>query len=254
MPQIISYYSALYQRNITVDFAHPAADLSKYKLVIAPHLYMVNDSAVANLTRYVENGGNLLTTFFSGLVDENEHIRLGGYPAPFRDLLGLAVEEYVPYGVNEFNTINTTDNKQFQCTFWSDVIRLKSAQALATYEQDYYSGNPAVTRNKFGKGIAFYVGTILDHNGMDWLVEQFCKTAGIKLVTPNAPAGIELVRRTDGTQTWLFALNHSGEGVNISLNEPGYEILSGTNLDTNLHLAPTDVAIIQLPASSVIKE
>jgi len=245
MPQIISYYSALYQRNITLDFAHPAADLSKYKLVIAPHLYMVNDSAVANLTRYVENGGNLLTTFFSGLVDENEHIRLGGYPAPFRDLLGLAVEEYVPYGATEFNTINTTDNKQFQCTFWSDVIRLKSAQALATYEQDYYSGNPAVTRNKFGNGIAFYVGTILDQNGMGWLIEQFCETANIKPVSSNLPAGVELARRTNGKQTWLFALNHSNEEVNIPLNQPGYEILSGTNLDTNLHLAPTEVAIIQ---------
>ena len=88
VPQLYSYYKPLFDRNITVDFAHPESDLSRYKLVIAPNLYLVNDSAARNIHRYVEDGGTLLMSFFSGIVDENEHIRLGGYPAHSVTCLG----------------------------------------------------------------------------------------------------------------------------------------------------------------------
>jgi beta-galactosidase len=249
LPQLMTYYAPLFKRNITVDFAHPESDLARYKLVIAPNLYLVNERSVANINRYVENGGNLVISFFSGIVDENEHIRLGGYPAPFRELLGIVVEEYVPYSETQSNTFCTSDDKQFGCSFWSDVIHLKSAQSIATYEQEYYAGSPVVTRNQFGKGTAFYVGTVPDQGGMDWLIEHFCKAADIKPLASNVPVGVELMRRSDGARTWIFALNHLNEEVKIPIDQPGYEILSDTKLDKSLHLGPMDVAIIQVPAS-----
>ncbi len=247
LPQLMSYHTPLFKRNITVDFAHPEADLSRYKLVLAPNLYLVKDRAVENLHRYVENGGTLVLSFFSGIVDENEHIRLGGYPAPFRDLLGLLVEEYVPYAEAQSNTFCTDDGQRIQCSLWSDVIRLDSAQALATYEQDYYAGRPVITRNPFGKGTAFYVGTVPDTNGMEWLLEQACQSAGVK-ATAVAPEGVELVRRTNGAQTWLFALNHSSEEVKVPLEQPGYDLLSQTKVEESLHLASMQAAVVQQPA------
>ena len=137
IPQIYSYYKPLFERNITVDFVHPESDLTRYKLVVAPNLYLVNEQAVENINRYVENGDNLVMSFFSGIVDENELIRLGGYPAPFREMLGLVVDEYAPYSETQSNTICTTDNQQFGCSLWSDILHLKTAQAMATFEQDY---------------------------------------------------------------------------------------------------------------------
>ena len=249
MPQIMSYYAPLYQHNITVDFAHPESDLSKYKLVIAPNLYLVNDHAVENINRYVENGGNLVMSFFSGIVDENEHIRLGGYPAPFREMLGLVVEEYAPYSETQSNSIRTNDGKQFQCTFWSDVIHTKDAKPLAAFEQDYYAGSPAITHNTFGKGNAFYVGTVPDNNGLDWLLEHACKTAGVQPVSANAPAGVELLHRTNGKSSWLFVLNQSMETVNVSIEAQGHDLLTGTEVNGSVALEPTGVAVIQLRAT-----
>jgi beta-galactosidase len=246
MPQITAYYEPLYRRNITVDFAHPESDLSKYKLVIAPNLYLVKDRAVENLNRYVENGGNLVTTFFSGIVDENEHIRLGGYPAPFREMLGLGVEEYVPYGTTEVNTINTADGKQFQCTFWGDVIHLKNAKAIATFNSDYYAGGAAMTHNVFGKGNTFYVGTVPDQNGIDWLLEQACKKAGIKPIATNPPADVEVLQRSSGNSSWLFVLNHSKEKVIVPFEQHGTDLLTGTAVNGSLELEPTGVAIVQI--------
>jgi len=246
LPQIYSFYKTLFERHISADFVHPEADLSRYKLVIAPNLYLVNEQSVTNINRYVENGGHLLMSFFSGIVDENEHIRLGGYPAPFREMLGLVVEEYVPYSETQSNTFCTSDGKSFQCSLWSDVIHLKTAHALGTFEQDYYAGGAAITQNHFGKGTAFYVGTAPDQSGMDWLMDWACTTAGIKPVTPHWPVGVELVRRTNGTQSWLFVLNHSDQEVRIPLDQSGHEMLSETKVDQSLLLGPMGVAIVQL--------
>jgi len=246
VPQLMAYYAPLFKRNITVDFAHPEADLSRYKLVIALNLYLVTDHAAENINHYVEDGGNLVMSFFSGIVDENEHIRLGGYPAPFCEMLGLVVEEFAPYSDIQSNSIRTTDNKQFECTFWSDVIHVRNAEAIAHFEQDYYEGYPAITRNQFGKGTACYVGTLLDKNGIDWLLEQTCETAGIKPVCANAPAGVELLQRSNGNSSWLFVLNYSAEKVTVPFDGHGHDLLTGAQVNGSIELEPAGVAIVQL--------
>jgi beta-galactosidase len=249
LPQITSYYKPLFNRNITVDFAHPASDLARYKLVLVPNLYLVNEQSAANINRYVKSGGSLVMSFFSGIVDENEQIRLGGYPAPFREMLGLVVEEYVPYQEAQTNILRTKDDEHFSCSFWSDVIRLEGAQALATYEQDYYMGSPAITRNPFGKGTAFYVGTIPDPAGMDWLLQQACETAGVQPLSLDAPAGVELSRRSNGDSVWLFMLNHSTEKVAIPFAGQGQDLITGTQVTGIVELDPTGVAVIRLDRS-----
>jgi beta-galactosidase len=246
LPQLYSYYKPLYERNITIDFVHPEADLSRYKLVIAPNLYLVNETSAKNLNQFVENGGTLLMSFFSGIVDENEHIHLGGYPAPFREMLGLVVEEYVPYSETQSNTFCTTEGQQFQASFWGDVIHLKTAQALGTFEQDYYAGSPAVTRNQFGKGTAFYVGTAPEPNGMAWLLELVCSTADVKPVASNVPAEVEFLQRTNGNASWLFILNHSTDQVTVPLEQSGRDLLTDVDVNGSLELEPAGVAIIEL--------
>jgi beta-galactosidase len=244
--QLYSYYKPLFERNITVDFAHPESDLSRYKLVVAPNLYLTNDISAKNINQYVENGGTLLMSFFSGIVDENERIRLGGYPAPFRDMLGLVIEEYVPYSETQSNTLCTTDGRQFSCSFWSDVIHLNTAQALATFEQDYYAGGPAITRNRFGKGTAYYVSTVPDQSGMDWLLDEICKTAHVKSAVPNIPAAVEVLQRANEKASWLFLLNHSTDKVIVSLEQSGLDLLTGRDVKGSIELEPTGVAILQL--------
>jgi len=245
IPQIFSYYKPLFERNITVDFAHPGSDLSRYKLVIAPNLYLVNDAAAENINRYVKDGGTVLMSFFSGIVNEHEHIRLGGYPAPFREMLGLTVEEYAPYPVGQTNTLCTSDGKQFTCSLWSDVIRLQTAQALATYESDYYAGSPAVTRHKFEKGLGFYSGTELEPAGLDWLLGLVCAAADIVPVASNIPAGVEALYRSNGEKTWLFLLNHASGKLEVPLEAGGRDLLSGQVMTGPLVLDSNGAAVIE---------
>ena len=59
-------------------------------------LYLVTDEHAAAVAAAAEAGAQVLVTFFSGISDENDHVRLGGYPGAFRDLLGVRVEEFFP--------------------------------------------------------------------------------------------------------------------------------------------------------------
>jgi beta-galactosidase len=243
LPQIYSYYKPLFERNITVDFVHPQADLSCYKLVIVPNLYLVTDPAAENINRYVENGGRLLVSFFSGIVDENEHIRLGGYPAPFRQMLGLTVEEYAAYPAGLTNTVRTSDGQTFTCSLWTDIIRAQGCQPLAIYQSDYYAGLPAVTRNQFGKGLGFYLSTELEPAGLDWLLCLLCAEAGIKPVVENLPAGVEALRRSKDGKSWLFLLNHTGAEVQITTT--GKNLLTDETAGDFVNLDANGVAVIE---------
>ncbi|MEJ7842884.1 MAG: beta-galactosidase, partial [Rubrobacter sp.] len=137
---IYSFYKPLFEANVAVDFAHPEANLSSYRLVVAPNLYLATDEAVENVERFVRAGGSLAISFFSGVVDENDHVRLGGYPAPFRELLGLSIEDFVPMAVGEGNGILAQDEGSYACDLWADLIHLEGAEALATFAEGFYAG------------------------------------------------------------------------------------------------------------------
>jgi beta-galactosidase len=247
MPQVLAYYSALFSRGITVDFVHPEADLSRYHLLIAPNLYLVNDQAARNVVQAVADGAVLVMSFFSGMVDANEHMRLGYYPAPFQEMLGLQVEEYDPYARTQVNAFRTDDGQVFGCTLRSDIIRLQGAQSIACYLHDFYADSPAVTRHAFDKGLAFYVGTAPNRDGLAWLVQRACQAAGVQAVA-EVPSGIELVSRRNGRREWLFVLNHCSQAQDVPLDRAGIDLLTGAAVNGSVRLEPTGVAIVEVQA------
>jgi beta-galactosidase len=115
----------------------------------------------------------------SGIVDEHDHVRLGGYPAPFQELLGLHVEEFAPYAESQMNEIRAADGRRFGCSQWSDVIHLHGAESIANYLHDYYAGFPAITRHPFGQGVSFYMSTLLDETGLSWLLDRAATEAKV---------------------------------------------------------------------------
>ena len=88
------FYNALHDRNIAVDFARPTEDLSRYKLVFAPSLHLLSGGEADRLKLYVQNGGTLVATFNTGLVDEHNMAPDTGYPHDLTDLFGLEVLEF----------------------------------------------------------------------------------------------------------------------------------------------------------------
>ncbi|HHY54743.1 MAG TPA: beta-galactosidase [Chloroflexi bacterium] len=239
------FYGPLFAANLTTDFVFTDSDFAHYKLLVIPNLYLVDDATAAKIEAYVAAGGTVVIGFFSGIVDEHEHIRLGGYPAPFRKLLGIRVEEFAPMAEGEQNTVRFTDDTTVACDLWADVIDLEGASALATFTGNFYAGRAAVTEHGFGQGRAYYIGTRLPNEAMAALLGRICQAAG---VTPlaSAPPGVEVVRRrtVQGRELW-FVLNHRPEATTVTLPVSGIDVLRGTSTSGDFALAPFDVVIVQ---------
>src|SRR5450755_4323307 len=185
-------YDALWRLDVTIDFVRPGADLSAYKLVVIPSLYLVSDEAAANLRSYVERGGHLVCNFFSGIVDPDDAIRLGGYPGAFRELLGVRVEEFYP--LLEGVSVSLSDGGTGR--IWTELLDLAGAQAVATYLDGPLPGAPAITRHDVGGGVAYYVTTALDADTNERLLGSICGNAAVTTrdttIGPIMPAaGIE---------------------------------------------------------------
>lgn len=240
--QLRAYYDRLYEQNLTVDFVQPGQDLAGYKLVCVPNLYLTRLEAVAALERFVAQGGVAVVSPFSGIVDENDRVHLGGYPAPLRALLGVRIEEFAPLQPGEGNRVATRDEELFTSRVWSDVMECTTAQPVAMFTEDYVTQRPAVTRNAFGAGYAYYLGTCLDADGMRWVLARARHDAG--LVSPMAtPAGVEAVWRGD----WLFVLNHTRDAQRVALPAGLRDALSGAPASALADLGPNESRVFRRP-------
>lgn len=239
------FHRWFYERNIPVDFVHPGGELDRFDLVVAPALYLLEATAAADLKRFVGDGGRLLTTYFTGIVDGNDQVYLGGYPGILRDLLGLTIEEFAP--LPEGRRLGLAfEEGSFSCGRWSEVIHLREARALAAFEDGWIGGGPAITRNAWGKGAAFHLGTDPDDEGLDRLLRRVCEEAGVRPVL-ETPAEVEATLRESGDDRFLFLLNHRDEPVEVSLADfAGRDLVSGEAVGERLVLEALDVRVLQL--------
>lgn len=216
-----AYHYPLHEQNITTDVIPVDRDLSGYKVVIAPLLYMVKPGFRESIEKFVAEGGTFITSFFSGVVNEFDEVFAGGYPGPLSDLLGLKVEEFEAMKPYIKNSIKMKDGQEFEARLWCDILQLDSAGSLAEYGSDFFKGSPALTVNSFGKGKAYYVATLPENAFMQQFLKQVCAEQGIAPVA-EAPENVEAVVRSNGEQDYLFVLNHNYEPVEVTLPEGGF--------------------------------
>ncbi len=241
------FYNALHDRNIPVDFARPTEDLSKYKLVIAPSLQLLAGGEADLLKLYVQNGGTLVGTCNTGLVDEHHIAPDTGFPHDLTDLFGLEVLEFDPLPPGEENHLTLkgalTATHLHPARLWCDIIEPKGCQVLGTFAKDFYAGRPAITLNNFGEGKAIYIGTtshqFFYYDLIAWL-RQLCGLFPLLKV----PDTVEVsLRQKDDTRIF-FLLNHQNSPVRISFFKPMHDFLTGKTFTGNYDLPPHGVLVL----------
>ncbi|MEU5095701.1 beta-galactosidase [Streptomyces sp. NPDC020996] len=240
-----AFYEALYDRHLTVDFAHPEADLSRYPLVVVPALYLMTKAAGVNLERYVDGGGTLVVSYFSGIVDEHDAVHEGAYPGPLRDVLGLTVEEFSPLLQGQSVRLAGPDGRELAADVWSEFVVPGGAETVWTYADGLPAGRPAVTRHRHGRGTAWYVSTRLGADGLDALLERAAEDAGLAPRT-DLPRDVEVVRRTGESGSYLFAVNHTASDAKVPLETHGTELLTGERAAGRLAVPAGAVRVVRL--------
>ncbi len=231
-------HGALLDRGVGADFVSPDDDLAGYDLVLVPTLYCVTDQTSARLAEATAAGATVLITYFSGIVDENDHIRLGGYPGAFRDLLGIWVEEFLPLRRGE--TVELSDGTR--ADVWTEHLHVNGAEEVTTYLDGPAAGLPAVTRKAHGEGSAWYVACRQDQAGLDALVGRLLDEAGISAVAPTVP-GVEVVQRVGDGVSWVFCINHSDQEASVAVT--GYDLLAGEEVIGSVSVPAGGVAVVR---------
>lgn len=250
IPQVEKYYKALHAMNISVDMVKPDADLSKYEVVIAPLLYMVKPGTARNIEAFVERGGTFVTTFFSGLVNENDLVVLGGYPGELKKVLGIWVEETDVLLPDMKNSMVVTEpagdlHGAYECGMLCDLVHLAGAKALAVYGSDFYAGMPVLTVNEFGSGRAYYVASDPEDRFYRDLVKLVCGAKGVR-ASLEAPEGVEVTRRFKDKKEFTFILNHNEHPLTVDTGDGSFrELLSGKEIQGTLALSSRGVAILE---------
>ena len=240
-------YNALHDKNILVDFARPSDDLFEYKAVFAPSLHFLTGGEADRLKLYVQNGGTLIGTFNTGLVDEHNSAPDTGFPHDLTDLFGMEVLECDMLAPDEENHL--TFKGAFQTShmhpakIWCDLIEPKECTILAAYAKDFYAGRPAMTVNNFGLGKAVYIGTQSHQHFYHDLVAWLRQLVGLHPLL-KVPDNIEVsMREKDGSRIY-FLLNHQNSPVRLQFYKPMHDFLTGANIVGNYDLQPHGMLVI----------
>jgi beta-galactosidase len=224
-------HAALWRAGVTVDFVPPEGDVTPYRLVLAPALYLLSEEAADSLSSYVDDGGALAVWYFSGVADPENRIRLDGYAGGLSQVLGVRVEEVHPVPPDTTLTLSS----RARARRWSELVRAEGAQAVAGYADGPLAGHPAITHNRYGEGQAWYVSTDLVEDDLDGLVRDLLATVGIGPSTAGAGHGVEVVRRRSSTQSWVVAINHTNRPAQVDVS--GTDVITGETVAGVLHLA-----------------
>ncbi|WP_328903591.1 beta-galactosidase [Streptomyces sp. NBC_00441] len=231
------WHRALWENGTPTDFARPDADLSRYKAVVVPHLYLLDDAAVDNLVAYVQGGGRLVCGFFSGIADVDDRVRPGGMDVRLRELFGIAtLHEWWPLDTGE-----TVECDGFRGTLWSEELEAaEGTEVLAAYRDGELAGLPAVLR----RGRAVYVSTLPEPPALRALLAGVVREAGVEPVLAGLPEGVEAVRRGE----LLFLLHHRREMVTVTVPGVYEDLLTGRAVTDRIALGRYGVAVLRRSA------
>jgi beta-galactosidase len=207
---VLRWYRELWRRHLLVDFARPDADLSGYAVVIAPATHVLSVAAQENLAGFVRDGGHLVASYQTGVLDERLHVLLGGYLGALRETLGIRIEEFAPpaepsMAGGPVPALAIEGLAGGSASEWGEIVRTDGAEVLATFAGGMLDGMPAVTRNRAGGGSAWYVATSPDDLGA--VVDGVLQGAAVEAALPHPVEGVEAVRRGNR----LFLLNHTDQ-------------------------------------------
>lgn len=262
-------YRALRRLGLNVDVIDQSQPLDGYRVVAVPMLYLFREGFAEKLRQFTAEGGTVLMTYWSGIVDDTDRCFLEGTPHGLMDVFGLrsaeidglydwesnhAVplqgqqilkQEYTCRNLCELvevkdakSVVELGDALRSGCTQEAEsaeelswkAVQENGAQVLAVYREDFYAGTPALTRNTYGKGCAYYICADFEQSFYDELFESVVKEAKVKLPPlQNIPRGLEVTERTSKEASYLILQNFGEEEMQIALTDASYTLFYGAD-------------------------
>lgn len=192
------WYRAFLNAGSRADIVPLKYDWSDYKTVVLPTVLILSAADTQRLADFAAAGGRVVVGYATGLIDENFHTWLGGYPGAgdglLRDMLGIRGEEFNILGsgvegepeairlgaggevaLEDAAALNgaTTRLWQNDVTVTGDRTQVLAMYAGEEADEWELDGMAAVTRNPYGAGEAYFVGCDLDVADLTKLIRTY---------------------------------------------------------------------------------
>ena len=213
---IHAHYRALKGLGYDVDLIDETCDMQKYRTVIGPMTYLLRPGFAERVERFVRGGGVYVSTYVSGWVNEDDSCFLGGWPGPLKEVLGLWDEETDALDETQHNHFGWK-GRTYQVNDYAARVHTRGAEVLALYDENFYRGDPVLTRNRYGEGEAYYIAA---RTGEDFLTDFYSyllKEHGIPPLVKALPTGVDCTCRVGDQGRFLFVMNGHPYAVTVDL-------------------------------------
>jgi len=241
----LSFYKPLREAGYDVDIIHPLAPFANYRLVIAPHLHLLDEARVAHLNEYLQGGGHLVLGPRSGFKDMYNALLPMRQPGPLAAALGAHVEDYYalespvavagPWGAGE-------------AMIWAEWLRedAPDVEVLLRYRPSngWLDDQPALVTRRVGMGRFTYAGAWFDEALMRKVTHWLAATSGLENIFQNLPEGVELCRRAGVNKETFIVINHNPHPVQVGLPHPMRDILTDNVHRQWIIITPRDVSVL----------
>ncbi len=244
-------YETLYRQNVAVDFIFPDnTNLSDYKVILVPPLYVASDEVLNRLVDYVHGGGHLVMSFKSGFTNEYDTVRWTMAPGPLRKAAGFRYQEFSslakPLALRDDPFKAGADNKVSE---WAEMLILEGAQPLAYYDHPFFGKYPAITQNHFGSGTLTYEGTVLSDTLQTKVLLNVLQMAGLTGPDQELPATVRVKHGTNRNGKVIhYYMNYSSDPQTFKYPyKAGEDLLTKTTVapSQTVTLKPWDLAILE---------
>jgi len=213
-------------------------------LVIAPMLYLMTSETMAKLCQYTEAGGTLISSYFSGMVNETDLLYLGGLPQPLRGLLGINVLELETLFDTEHNQV-VFQGQPFETRDYSAIIEAETAEVLGVYQADFYQGTPAITKHTFGAGTAYYLAARTNYDFFEQFYASLVRELSLaEERIAHANPAVSIQGRISPERTYFFIMNFSEKEQTLHLIKEVVDLETNQAVPQTATLAPYEVRVV----------
>lgn len=239
------HYATFWKQDITCDIVSPSDNLSGYDLVIAPMLYMLRSEGMKKLQGYVKNGGTLVASYETAMVDEYDRMNIGGFPDSMARLFGIQTKELDTLLPGEQYSVEFA-NQTFKTHGYDEVIKPTTAQMLGNYQNNFYEGTAAVTRNHYGKGNAYYIAARMDQNFVDTFYKPVIEQLHLRntFIAKSVPE-VSCQTRYKSGNAYHFLMNFSEVEQTVITARNSTDMITGTEIVGRIVLPKYGVKILK---------
>lgn len=225
-------FAAAQLTHTPIDFVYFQDDLTlealkKYTVIFYPHASILTEERMELLKAYVEAGGKLVMGCRTGYKDRNGKCVMALLPGLASELTGTDIPEYNFVAPDDKHVYVDWDGTQIEAAVFNDILApVGNGEVLGTYVSSYYAGEPALIRNCYGEGEAYYFGGAFAFDTAKVFLEKLGVAAPYADVI-SAPETCEIAVRENENGRFLFVLNYLAEEAQLEVKVPALNLWTG---------------------------